>query len=357
MTNRYIIPRQPNNAVYTHSLKYQEGTLNPTDRKVITRNLCIDTLFRKNYDKTMSTNYLYTLPDPITNVISMNVSAIEFPNAWYTFSSENNSNEFTITIYNPPTPSALQTDDPTFTYQEQYTHIIKIPDGSYRSDLLRDAMNNLFMNTAMGLEYIWFDVNEINTRCVFRTKTSLDGNISSELTNDSLTASFRFTIDFRVETDTSRPLYKNAGWMFGFKRPTYDVNFLSAGRVNYIDGEGAQMYNWYLESESSYGSSIHNYVFLEIDDFNKNFSTNTLFANTANETYLGNNLMGRISVVTGMNTIITNTASDCVFKKREYFGPIKLEKLFIRLLNKYGEPVLLNGNDFSFVLEIEQLYS
>ena len=67
--------------------------------------------------------------------------------------------------------------------------------------------------------------------------------------------------------------------------------------------------------------------------------------------------MGRISVTTGMNTIITNTASDRVFKKREYFGPVKLEKLHIRLLNKFGEPILLNENDFSFALEIEQLYS
>jgi hypothetical protein len=67
--------------------------------------------------------------------------------------------------------------------------------------------------------------------------------------------------------------------------------------------------------------------------------------------------MGRISVVSGMNTIITNTASDRVFKKREYFGPIKLEKLNVRLLNRFGEPILMNDNDFSFTLEIEQLYS
>ena len=67
--------------------------------------------------------------------------------------------------------------------------------------------------------------------------------------------------------------------------------------------------------------------------------------------------MGRIQIVTGFNTILTNNNSDLVFKKREYFGPVKLEKVHIRLLNKYGEPVDLNGNDFSFVLEIEQLYS
>ena len=53
---------------------------------------------------------------------------------------------------------------------------------------------------------------------------------------------------------------------------------------------------------------------------------------------------------------LTDNASDGIFKKREYFGPIKLEKFKIRILNKYGEVINLKQNDFSFVLEIKQLY-
>lgn len=344
------------NVQYTHNVKYPNGHLNPTDRKIITRNLCIDTLFRKDYDKTSSTSYLQILPDSISNVISMNVTAIEFPNAWYSFSSENQTNEFSITIYNAITPETLLIagSEP---YEPIIKHIIRIPDGSYRSDLLRDAINNIFINTGNGLEYIRFDVNEINSRCIFRTKTVDDGNIPSELTNDALPSDFYFVVDFGVESTNKRPLYKNAGWMLGFKHQIYEIRYSTPGHINLMDTTTPQIYNWFIESESSYGNGIHNYIFLEIDDFNKNFSTNTIFANTTNETYLGNNIMGRVSVTTGMNTIVTNTSSDCVFKKREYFGPVKLEKLFIRLLNKFGEPILLNKNDFSFVLEIEQLYS
>lgn len=344
------------NVQYTHNVKYPNGQLNPTERKVITRNLCIDTLFRKEYDKTLSTSYLHTLPDSISNVISMKIAAIEFPNAWYSFSSENQSNEFSITVYNAPTPpSKLDAgEDP---YPSEIKTTIKIPDGSYRSDLLRDAINNFFVNTGNGLEYIRFEVNEIDAKCIFRTKTFNDGNVLNEVTNDFIPNDFYFVLDFGVESGNKRPLYKNAGWMLGFKQQTYQVQYFLPGHINITDTNASQTYNWYLESESSYGSSIHNYIFLEIDDFNKNFSTNTLFANTSNETYLGNNIMGRITVTTGMNTIITNTSSDCVFKKREYFGPVKLEKLFIRLLNKFGEPIIINKNDYSFVLEIEQLYS
>jgi len=352
-----MIPVLQTNATYTHNIKYPSGSMNPLDRKVVTRNLCIDTLFRRNHNTSSATNFLHILPEPITNVVSMNITAIEFPNAWYTFASENYSNQFTITVYNAPTPTSKQIDDPTFQYSETNRHTILIPDGNYRSDLLATTINNLFTNAEYGLEYLYFDINEINTHCIFRTKTDADGNINAELVNDSIPRNFYFTIDFSVEADPGRPLYKNAGWMLGFKKVFYTAPFIEAGIVNYGNFNTPQQYNWYIESESSYGSGVHNYVFLEIDDFNKNFSTNTLFSNTANETYLGNNIMGRISVVSGMNTIVTNTSSDCVFKKREYFGPVKLEKIHIRLLNKFGDPVLLNENDFSFVLEIEQLYS
>lgn len=343
------------NAINTHTIKYPTGIMNPTERKVITRSLCIDTLFRKNYNTTLSTSFLYTLPDPITNVISMNVAAIEFPNAWHVFSSENHSNEFTICVYNAPTPQMKASNG--IVYDSVMKTTIRIPDGSYRSDLLRDAINNMFTNIGNGLEYIRFDINEINTRCVFRTKTSSDGNVADELVNTSLPANFYFTIDFNVEGLPVRPLYRNAGWMLGFKQSFYEVRYSAAGYTNIAESDTSQLYNWYTESESSYGSGIHNYIFLEIDDFNKNYSTNTIIGNTTNDTYLGNNVMGRISVTTGMNTIVSNTTSDCVFKKREYFGPVKLEKLFVRLLNKYGEPIILNRNDFSFVLEMEQLYS
>ena len=67
--------------------------------------------------------------------------------------------------------------------------------------------------------------------------------------------------------------------------------------------------------------------------------------------------MGRITVTSGMNTIVTLDGGDLLFKTREYFGPIRLEKLHIRLIDKFGDPVNLEGSDFSFMLEIEQLYS
>ena len=44
-----------------------------------------------------------------------------------------------------------------------------------------------------------------------------------------------------------------------------------------------------------------------------------------------------------------------VFKTRKYFGPIKLQKLQIKLLDEYGKVVNLNNADISITFEIESL--
>ena len=353
MSDKYIIPKQTPQVVNSYNYKYPAGVVNTLERRTLVKHLCIDSLFRKNYNSTLSSNFSYILTEPINNVVSVNVSAIEFPNAWYTFSGENHSNEFTITIYNAPTPP----DNTSTPYPTVMTHVIKIPDGNYRSDILRDAMNNMFSNIRGGLEYIYFDINEINTHCIFRTKAVGDDNKAVLFQDSTILTGFRFTIDFTVEADRNRPLYKNAGWMLGFRNKTYEaIPLINPVIIKTEARFSTQIFHWYLESESSYGSSVQNYIFLDIDDHNKNFNSSN-FAINSEDSNLGNNVIGRISVSSGMNTTITNTANDFVFKRRDYFGPIKLERIHIRLINKLGEPIALNGNDFSFVLEIEQLYS
>jgi hypothetical protein len=178
-------------------------------------------------------------------------------------------------------------------------------------------------------------------------------------TTDYLPPDFYFTVDFTVPHIPYRPLYKNAGWMMGFKQPFYTIKNNTESPKTISDGAQYKesVYNWYLESESSYGSALQNYIFLEIDDFNRNSTANTFFSKTINDSYLGNNIMGRITVTSGMNTTVTMDGGDLLFKTREYFGPIRLEKLHIRLIDKFGDAINLEGNDFSFMLEIEQLYS
>jgi hypothetical protein len=326
------------------------------DRKTTKRVLSIDSLFRKNYQTTKSTDFTYTLPDPINKVTSLKISSIEFPNSWYAFSTETGSNSFIITLHNCPTPTDLSGQ---LQYPPVMENIVVIPDGNYRSDMLAVCVNNIFSNMRNGLEYLFFEINEINAKCTFRMKVAGDDIRNIYILDSVLNSDFYFTIDFVVPSMKSKPLYKNAGWMLGFKQHFYTINnnTINPKTVLDVDQFNRRVYNWHLEGESSYGSSIQNYIFLEIDDFNRNSTANTFFSKTINDAYLGNNIMGRITVTSGINTIVTMDGGNRLFKTREYFGPIRLEKLHIRLIDKFGDPVNLEGNDFSFMLEIEQLYS
>jgi len=259
-----------------------------------------------------------------------------------------------------PTPS-----DVSSPYPPVIVNKIVIPSGNYRADNLATSLNNIFSNIRNGLEFLYVDVNEYTSKCVIRTKALGDDSkdiifTDAEILNLDSTNSFYFKIDFSID---DRPLYLNAGWMMGFRESSYTVRYNASPIIDIMSASfiagttNAKEYHWYLESESSYGSNVHNYIYLEIDDFHRNFVTNSVVANSIDGNYLGNNVMGRISVVTGVFSTITNTASDKIFKKREFFGPTKLEKINVRLLNRYGEPIEMNENDFSFALEIEQIYS
>jgi hypothetical protein len=298
---QFIIPKKVDPFIYANPSEYFQGTINPLEKRIVTKVICIDTLFRPQYEMTKSTDYTYALPEYIKNVVSIKIAAIEIPNMWYMFSAENKNNTFMI-------------DNST----------VVIPSGNYVSNDFIVLLNGLTLGTGI-------------------LPAGVTITISPNTTKTTFSKSSAFSIDFSVD---SLPQYQTAGWTMGFRKAKYDSVFVNG--------------TWQITSESSYGSSIDNYFFIEIDDFHNNFLTDAVVSVTRNHgtpTYLGKNIMARIPVSSSMNTIVLNNASDYLFKAREYFGPVRLERLRIRILNKYGDVLNLNANDYSMAIEIKELYS
>ena len=99
------------------------------------------------------------------------------------------------------------------------------------------------------------------------------------------------------------------------------------------------------------------YFLLEVDDFNKNqaavFRSNTeLKQNNINTfSYNVSNVLARIPNTADYFSILFEDSSDKVFKTRKYFGPVKISKLKIRLLDENGVVVNLNNNDIIINLQ------
>ena len=133
--------------------------------------LSVDTLFRQNYNDTMSSDCVFRLPKPIQNVLSMKITAVEIPNFWYRFSSKGRSNEFTITVNNFYQMNSTNTN---VVFIPEMKNTIIIPEGNYYDVDLPNYLNSYFLNIQNGLQYIIFEINANKGTCIFRARNPQD---------------------------------------------------------------------------------------------------------------------------------------------------------------------------------------
>lgn len=336
----FIPPIEPVKNIYNY--KFPVGRENPIERRYIKKVICFDTIFRNNFRKSVATNCHFTLPKPVTNVISLKLISIDIPIMWPGFSSTLGNNKFLIKLYDVSGNDDLE-------YQ------VIIPDGNYTSETITFCLNNLLHNSGiLGLDFLFFIVNPVTSRVNFRVKNATDVNPNDpyDPANPNYSPNFKWILDFQ----NNMPIYRTCGWMLGFRKLEYSISEDDSYTDNISSSSVSTIYYGYLESESSYGSSIYDYIFLDVDDFNNNFITDT-FTSICKNSYIGNNILARIPITQSHFNILNNNSADNIFKQRDYFGPVRIDKVDIKILNKFGEIVNLQNNNFSFALEFTILYS
>ena len=351
-----LIQPKPVDIHNVYNYKYKTGLVNPIERQVQTKSLCINSLFRTNYFNSDPTSFDYIIPIPIENVISMKVSFIEIPNFWYNISSKRKNNSLTIKLFNMRY-LGIEIDD--------ITHTIIIEDGNYSSFALSNYFNNYFFTHGQGLNFLIMTIREVNAKVIIRAKSSSDndqdGIAPFDVMSNSYSPDFKFQIIFNdtsfsdtsSKNQISSSYSKNSANILGFKLNEYTLT----GDNEYISHSLNVTYKCYLESEFPYGNYQYEYLFLEVNDYHNNFTTNSVISLVGNNNYISDNIIAVIPITGGSNTITFNDSRDGINKCREYFGPIKLNKISIRILNQYGEVVDLNGYDYFTILEIQQLYN
>ena len=352
-TNHNLIYPKQIDINNTYNYKYSSGLVNPIERQTQTKNLCINSKFRTNYFKTDSTSFDYILPIPIEHVISMKVSCLEIPVFWYNISSKKKNNVFTIKLFN-----MLFNNLPV----QDKTHTIIIEDGNYTSVSIVNYFNNYFYYNKEGLNYLLVSISDIDAKLVFRAKHPSDNDdeliYPFDNTNNYYSPDFSFQIIFNDTSFCDIPhnqmltYFKSSANILGFKLNQYTITRNNT-HYNYSINN---IYEAYLESEFPYGNYQNDYLFLEVNDYHNNFTTNSVISLVSPNNYVSDNIIAVIPITGGANAIVYNT-NDGINKSREYFGPIKLSKLSIRILNQYGEVLDLNGYNYFTILEIKQLYN
>ena len=299
--------------------EFYQGTINPLKKRILRKYINIDTRFRENYYGSESTNFLVNLPIQFTNVVSLQLSALELIGSFYAINKVNGNNYFSIYIPD-------QNLDPL---------IIKIPDGNYDYLSLQNYLNTIMTNQTNLYQYISFtsDINTPNG-----TSNGGSGRMVVGIIKNAPSL-FNFQLNFQADInghfDANTPLPLKFGWIAGFRNGVYENNstYVSEG---VIDLSGPK------------------YLYLVIDDFNN--SVNDGFYGAFSSSLLNKNILARITLEPGIFNYFSENNFSLVTTPRQYFGPVTINKFQVQLLDEYGRILNLNNMDYSFCLNLQTIY-
>lgn len=329
----YIIERPVTQYINSQPSEYFQGIINPLSTRVITKNITVDTRFRKNLHSTTSSDFMIQLPMKLSKVVSMQMTAIELPRNFYGISASYGNNYFVMQIFQKIDGVGYEAD-----------RIIVIPDGNYTAQGLIDQINNIlcpvdgngiFQNPNDIYSYIMFELESFadgsGSNRVFVKPNPAYPNIATQI--EEIVLNFATDIN---GNDDSIFLTTKLGWNLGF------LNALYQGNTTYI-------------SEKAIEPNAIKYIYLAIDDFNK--SVNESFVTAFEKNGLKPNILARISMCGNeYNNTMINPEYTIITEPRKYFGPVDIQKLYVRLFDDHGRILNMNFSDYSFCLNFKIMY-
>jgi len=267
----------------------------------------IDTRYRDDYSSSTSTQYDITLPERITDVKSIMVRNIEIPITTYNFSEAIGNTYFQIMDGTNKT-------------------MVKIPDGDYTPENLTTKVNNAIQKLSGNFKNLLYD-----------TPTSLNSNSTFDCSSGSLIVNFAVN---KYGQFDGYNIKRKLGWFLGFRDTSYNVTAT----------------NPKTNSEAFVDYSGLRYLYLIVDEYTS--GNQNSFIAALSSSLVRKNILARISMNKPMfpfGTFIpaNNLNGYLLSDRRIYSGKVDIQKLRVQLVDDAGNPVSLNGLDYSFCLEVE----
>jgi len=263
--NKY---EKKNTAIETVDAGIKKGTVNPDLKNTVTRMINIDSMYREKslsniYD---TDNYVFTLNEPINNVVSLMLYSVEIPQSWYTFALTKGT-----TVFQP----ILMVEDYDNSILKYPYPIISIPDGNYTTKALLNMISLLlyrncgiftFQSTESKRTTIFTITQDSYTgRCKMKLKTKFDVKQIQLPDGSNFYPTYKkCKIGFvfhSVELKTS--INYNLGWILGFRLPTLILD-------TYLSTDISLQEDVRAESEAIIDTAGTKYIILKLDDYKAN---------------------------------------------------------------------------------------
>jgi hypothetical protein len=318
---------QPHSIPNKSAISYKHDTI----RSIYVFN----TIARDNFFGSISVNCTFDLPIKLTNVISLTLSSIQIPNIMFTFDRQRGN----VSIY-------------IFENNTGVGEIITIPDGNYsRSDTssvngnvsmattLETAINLVFNTHGLPLNRFSVLISGSTGRT---TISNLSSNFSIKTLNPAdnyycspYTKPKKDSADSKTGITPTRYI-ANLGYYLGFRESSYSNS------------------NSYT-SEGVFDSKYSSYLYFALNDYTGSQAASNTYALFQNS-FLADQLLAIVPLNGPRFDYIYDNGANFIYKQRDYFGPVDISKISIKLLNQLGELVNLLDSEFSFSLEVTTVY-
>jgi len=306
----------------------------------ITSVYIFNTVTRENYFASSSTNCTFNLPLKIKNVLSISLASLQLPNVFFAFSSERGTNQIFI-----------------FEDESELSGIVTLPDGNYTNTpnvvsgapstsigtALQKAINEQILNiTDPSLYRFFVNVDPItnfthirNNSSTFHMKLITNNILFIQNTNNN-----KHYLHSKPNTEhkLEPSEYTNTlGYLLGFRDISYE------GETSYV-------------SESTFNGVYSSYLYFALNDYTGSQQISTTYGVLQNS-LIDDNVLAVIPLNGSTYSYIFENNSNLIYKRRDYFGPVDISKISIKLLSPFGEEVNLMRNDFSFSLTVTSNYN
>jgi hypothetical protein len=393
----------------TFNVPVAQGVLNPNLKNITTRIINLDSQYRETIldSKETSTDYTLNLSEPLVNVLSLRLYSFQIPYTWYCIDSEYGNNFFWISFVN----TSGEINDSVK---------IQISSGNYNTTTFTQAITASltiagfdFSATSRPGEPIY--IAPTNNK----VSLLLYGGTYGTETIDEKTIITFFDFNSKIKSDegdiascnTSSYINQTLGWIMGFREPSINVNLNGNVSEAIINLYGSRYFILVLDdlnqnhlndglvtiTETSKTIKLPKYYTPTLPytctepNPTSDEPNNVTYSSSAQVLPSAPRVLTQ-SQIYSINEIIKNNEKTLDYKtkspnvsdtfaviplkigsmslgdvyvdfggslqdnKRDYFGPVNIVRLRIKLLDDRGNVVNLNGNDWSITLISESLY-
>ena len=361
LKDKLLISRNSENNKHTE-IKIAQDKLNPNLKNTISRMLVIDSQFRQVYNDenpSSPSDFNMDLSEPLNDLINIRLFSLQIPYTWYTIDEEIGTNFFYV-------------DDKK----------IVVEPGNYKPNELAEVINE-----ALQKEVINFELNYNRNNGKMTIKKS-----SNNATEHKITF-FDFTRFLNAKTNS------NLGFLMGFQKMEYmlDVNnpnirgeaivdlygpkyllvILDDFNQNHVNSGLINIYdnpNVSLKMPSYFNTTIpttnNNNTTQFLPESPRQMTQSQLYALNQiqeNKDTFSSNFRANAPVTTDVFAFMpikhgetghpfVEFGGSLQSNVRNYFGPVNINRLRIRLMDDKGNIVNLNGANWSFGIVCETLY-